>query len=246
VGDRDGRLRELGGMFNNYSVLRAWTRSSRRHHVPGCPPRPEALVEGIVRLQEKIKAGVPPAYEIRGGRVVSYEGVPGLVETRGARRDDARRRPGAARRGLPHLRDEQGFNFLSDITPTDYLGWAERASPATSARRRPRHQRAGRRARAAADAEAEALLDELPPARARPSADRVRVQVWLDDGEPCRASSGLADRRLARARGLGHDGHPIEGHPNLARILMEDDWEGHPLRKDYPIGGEPVRFSEEE
>jgi NADH:ubiquinone oxidoreductase subunit B-like Fe-S oxidoreductase len=29
-------------------------------------PRPEALMEGIVRLHEKIKAGVPPAYQIRG------------------------------------------------------------------------------------------------------------------------------------------------------------------------------------
>ncbi|MGH3058018.1 MAG: hypothetical protein ACRDPP_07240, partial [Gaiellaceae bacterium] len=35
-------------------------------YVPGCPPRPEMLVEGIVRLQERIKAGVPPAYDVRG------------------------------------------------------------------------------------------------------------------------------------------------------------------------------------
>jgi NADH-quinone oxidoreductase subunit B len=62
-----GACSSSGGMFNNYAILQGVDKILPVDiHVPGCPPRPEALLEGIVRLQEKIHAGVPPAYEIRG------------------------------------------------------------------------------------------------------------------------------------------------------------------------------------
>jgi NADH-quinone oxidoreductase subunit B len=62
-----GACSSSGGMFNNYAILQGVDKIVPVDiHVPGCPPRPEALLEGIVRLQEKIQAGVPPAYEVRG------------------------------------------------------------------------------------------------------------------------------------------------------------------------------------
>jgi NADH-quinone oxidoreductase subunit B len=61
-----GACASSGGMFANYAILQGVDKIVPVDvHVPGCPPRPEALLEGIVRLQEKIIAGVPPAYEIR-------------------------------------------------------------------------------------------------------------------------------------------------------------------------------------
>jgi NADH-quinone oxidoreductase subunit B len=62
-----GACASSGGMFNNYSILQGVDKIVAVDiHVPGCPPRPEALMEGIVRLNEKVMAGIPPAYEIRG------------------------------------------------------------------------------------------------------------------------------------------------------------------------------------
>jgi NADH-quinone oxidoreductase subunit B len=58
-----GACSSTAGMFANYAVLQGVDKIVPVDvYVPGCPPRPEAVVEGLLTLQKKIKAGIPPAY----------------------------------------------------------------------------------------------------------------------------------------------------------------------------------------
>jgi NADH:ubiquinone oxidoreductase subunit C len=142
---------------------------------------------------------------------------------------------------------DDGFTFLADIVTTDYLGWGDKGVSGYIG------TGTGRDLNAPSTQGYQALPDPKPKrfslsyhllAMERPPR-RVRLQCWLDEGEPVPSVVAVwptADWHEREQFDLM--GVQFEGHPNLVRLLMPDDWEGHPLRKDYPIGGEPVRFSD--
>src|SRR4051812_22446034 len=120
------------------------------------------------------------------------------------------------------LRDE-GFTMLVDVTAVDYLTNPGRALPD--------------------DVVAERFEVVVGLLNMNDRA-RVRLRAQVPEGDPTIASlftlhpgSEALEREVFDMFGI-----TFEGHPDLTRILMPEDWEGHPLRKDYAIGRIPVQF----
>ncbi len=102
-----------------------------------------------------------------------------------------------------------GYNFLEDVTAVDWF-------PATA----PRFQ---------------VSYHLLSHSRK----ERIRLRVMLPASNPTVPtitsvwpSANYYEREVFDLFGI-----TFEAHPNMRRILMPDDWTGHPLRKDYPVEG---------
>jgi len=72
---------------------------------------------------------------------------------------------------------------------------------------------------------------------------RIRLEVAVAEGVALPSVTAVYPTADWQEREI-YDmfGVVFTGHPNLTRILMPDDWEGHPQRKDYPLGGVPVEY----
>jgi len=180
---------------------------------------------------------------------VSWERIPGFVSVKEALGETTVTIETAwILDACEHARGE-GFSFLADIVATDYLGWGDRGVSGyigTAGGRDLNHPMTqGYQKLPESKPKRFSLSYHLLAMRQPPV--RVRLQCWLDEDEPVQSvvsvwpTADWHEREQFDLMGIR-----FEGHPNLARLLMPDDWDGHPLRKDYPLGGEPVRFSEAE
>ena len=79
--------------------------------------------------------------------------------------------------------------------------------------------------------------------------DRITVKLRVARSGPADVDSVTADWPTAdhqEREVYDMFGVVFDGHPDLRRILMPEDYEGHPQRRDFPIGGEPVIFTRNE
>ncbi|WP_183353534.1 MULTISPECIES: NADH-quinone oxidoreductase subunit C [Geomonas] len=143
----------------------------------------------VVKLQERFADSVLESKEFRGETTVVVKKEK-ILEV------------------LKCLKQDLGYNFLTDVTAVDYLG------------QEPRFM----------------VVYHL---YSIPNKERIRIKAPVTESD-CTIDSACAlwktadwlEREVYDLMGIR-----FNNHPNMVRILMTDDWVGHPLRKDYPLQG---------
>ena len=276
-----GSCSNSGGMYDVYSVVQGVDQILPVDvYIPGCPPRPEAVLNGLMALQDKIGRRERPlrsVFHLKGGE----QGTTGPILVDGVSKVRDPRGPGyagCAIRGTsvqpPHFADsrsnrmwtppahhqelsENEQNLLRTITER-FGDAAHIVSPVSDmptvevdSGRAPemldflKHQAASRFARL----EDLTVIDESAR-RNRADRDftlvyhllcydtakRFRLKVPLHGRDPHAASvTGLwPSANWYEREAFDMFGIRFDGHPNLRRLLLPHDWQGHPLRKAYP------------
>jgi NADH-quinone oxidoreductase subunit C len=111
-------------------------------------------------------------------------------------------------RAIAALVQKAGYNFLEDVTCVDYYPGE------------PRFQVIYH------------IVSHSLKARVRLAAPIESIDLEIDSIVPVWPSADFYEREVFDLFGIR-----FGGHPNLRRIMMPDEWEGHPLRKDYPVEG---------
>ena len=120
---------------------------------------------------------------------------------------------------------DDGYHICIDVTAVDYLTHPGRTLPAGIEPER---------------FEVVVSLLDIDTARRL----RVRVQVPDDDAVLPTLFDVWPGTEALEREVFDMFGISFDGHPDLSRILMPEDWIGHPLRKDYEVGDIPVQFKE--
>ena len=277
-----GSCSNCGGMYDVYSVVQGVDQILPVDvYIPGCPPRPEAVLQGLVMLQDKITAEEKPTRRIlhlAGGTQGTQKPIlvdgrtksrdprgPGMEGTviRGSSavptrfwesRSDLMWTPPAAQIELdPKSRDLAGElknRFAEAVQPAPHTSdmLTVQVSPNRikevlrylNAEATPRFQRLDDLT--AIDESARRRRESYPDFTlvyhllSFDSAARLRLKVPLSGPNPVAESvtdiwpsANWYEREAFDLLGVR-----FEGHPNLRRLIMPHDWQGHPLRKDYP------------
>ena len=255
-----GVCASTGGMFNNYAIVQGVDQIVPVDvYAPGCPPNPQTLIHAILTLHEKIRlgeltkrrpgetgAGIDLAAEPARRRMgrTSFGSAPGdapLMATVGTSAAELAGLSevaaiGAGGQEVLHVTRERylevagalrdaGFEMCADLCAVDYLRHLDRPLPEGVTPER-----------------FEIVVNLLSLEHHQ----RVRLRVQVPESDPVVPT--LFDlypgTENMEREAFDMYGVCFEGHPDLTRILMPDDWEGHPLRKDYSVGRVPVQFKE--